>query len=168
MNEFSERKITMDNETLYRMVRTPLGAGGDLGQVREFNDALIKFYHESNGNLEGDFATRLFFLLTTTGRRSGNRHTVPLGYVIVDGRTLAVASSGGNARNPAWILNIVHDPRVHVEIAGEAYDTVAKIVGDDEYEALFTEVLKIKPQFAKYRTMTTRKIPLVDVSAARL
>jgi deazaflavin-dependent oxidoreductase (nitroreductase family) len=59
-------------------------------------------------------------LLTTTGRRSGRQHTVPLGLVAADdGRLLLFASNMEARTDPDWFANLAADPRVHVEGALE-------------------------------------------------
>src|SRR5829696_3424196 len=53
---------------------------------------------------------------TTTGRKSGKEHTVPLLY-LPDGENLVVVgSNGGTATHPAWWLNLTANPEVGVEI----------------------------------------------------
>src|SRR5712691_6366416 len=58
--------------------------------------------------------------LTTTGRKSGNKHTVMLTSPIKDGGDIViVASRGGDPTNPAWFLNLRDNPDVEVRYQGE-------------------------------------------------
>jgi deazaflavin-dependent oxidoreductase (nitroreductase family) len=59
----------------------------------------------------GTPVTGHLMLLRTTGRTSGRRREVPLGYVIRDGSIWCVAGYG--SRTP-WYRNLVADPRVEV------------------------------------------------------
>jgi F420H(2)-dependent quinone reductase len=53
-------------------------------------------------------------VLTTTGRRSGQRRSTPVGY-LKHGEAFAVlASNAGNDRSPAWWLNLQADPSAEV------------------------------------------------------
>lgn len=53
--------------------------------------------------------------LTTTGRKTGRRHTVILASPLQeDGTIVVVASRGGDPRHPAWFLNLRDDPTVEV------------------------------------------------------
>ena len=49
-------------------------------------------------------------LLTTTGRKSGEKRTTPLIYGKHGGDHLLVASQGGLPQHPGWYLNLQADP----------------------------------------------------------
>src|SRR5690349_9911253 len=55
-------------------------------------------------------------LLTTTGRKSGVRRTVPLPYYTIEGRVFLVASNAGQEQHPAWYLNLKERPEVEVQM----------------------------------------------------
>ena len=59
-------------------------------------------------------------LLTTVGRRTGRRRTVPLTYIEDGDAIVLVASYGGRPHNPAWFDNLVANPKVEVILGGEA------------------------------------------------
>jgi deazaflavin-dependent oxidoreductase (nitroreductase family) len=68
-------------------------------------------------------------LLRTTGRRSGRRREVPLGYVIRDGAIWCVAGYG--AMTP-WYRNLLSEPRVEVVLPGRRpIEGLARPVTDD-------------------------------------
>jgi len=74
-------------------------------------------------------------VLTTVGRKSGQRRSTPLVWFPgPDGSWLIVASAAGAARNPAWYHNIAaHPDRVDIEIGGRAAarrGTGAGLAGD--------------------------------------
>lgn len=65
-------------------------------------------------------------LLTTTGRRTGARRSTQLIGVPV-GDTLALLGTNfGQARTPAWVLNLEADPRATVAYRGREVDVVAR------------------------------------------
>ena len=65
-------------------------------------------------------------LLTTTGRRSGQRRTVGLNYT-VDGDSLYVLSGFGHS---GWYSNVLADPHVEVQLGPKRWSAVARRVTD--------------------------------------
>jgi deazaflavin-dependent oxidoreductase (nitroreductase family) len=100
-------------------------------------------------------------MLTTTGRVSGRRRTVPLTYFEDGDALLVVGSKGGAPRHPDWYLNLEADPEVDVQIGGEHRRLRARRTTADEAERLWPVVLARAPVYGRYRARTTRDIPLV-------
>jgi deazaflavin-dependent oxidoreductase (nitroreductase family) len=100
-------------------------------------------------------------VLTTTGRKSGQRRSTPVGY-LKRGDTFAVlASNAGNDRSPAWWLNLQADPRGEV-FADRARTPVAARRADAAVETqLWGEFARLNPGFDEYRNLTARQIPVV-------
>jgi deazaflavin-dependent oxidoreductase (nitroreductase family) len=109
------------------------------------------------------------FLLTTTGRKSGEPRTVPLLYAIHDGAYVVVGSNWGQKSHPAWSGNLLADPEATVEIRGVKTAVRARLVEDQERETLWDDVmLKIWPGYAAYAERSGRDIrvfALVPVAA---
>jgi deazaflavin-dependent oxidoreductase (nitroreductase family) len=76
-------------------------------------------------------------LLTTTGRRSGERRTVSLVYARDGDRYVVVASNGGNDRPPAWLLNLQAAPDVEVQVGRPSFTARAHVAGPDERPRLW-------------------------------
>jgi deazaflavin-dependent oxidoreductase (nitroreductase family) len=55
-------------------------------------------------------------MLRTTGRKTGPTRTNSLVYAKDGDRYLVVASKGGDAKAPAWLLNLRAKPEVQVQI----------------------------------------------------
>jgi deazaflavin-dependent oxidoreductase (nitroreductase family) len=118
-------------------------------------------YRLTNGRVGGRLQGMPVLLLTTTGRRSGERRTVPLTY-FEDGNALVVVGSrGGASRHPAWYLNLEADPAVEVQIGREHRQLRARLATDEEAGRLWPMVLARAPGYGKYRAKTSREIPLV-------
>jgi F420H(2)-dependent quinone reductase len=102
-----------------------------------------------------------YLLLTTTGRRSGKNHTVPLLY-LRDGSNLAViASVGGKPRHPDWFHNLAQDPNVAVQVAGERFAAMAREAGTEERARLWLQAVAVWPDYEEYQKRTERLIPVV-------
>lgn len=100
-------------------------------------------------------------LLTTTGRRSGQRRTVPLLHMADGDRVIVVASQGGLPTNPAWYLNVQADPDVEVEFAGRVRAMRARTADAAERAALWPRLVEVYRDFENYAAWTDREIPVV-------
>ncbi len=101
--------------------------------------------------------------LTTTGRVSGQPHTVMLTSPVQDGeRLVIVASRGGDDRHPAWFLNLRDQPRVDVVFGGTPKRPMqARVATAEERATLWPRVTSASKGYAGYQTRTSREIPLV-------
>ena len=100
-------------------------------------------------------------LLTTTGRKSGREHTVPLFY-LNDGEDMAVvASNGGTASHPAWWLNLKANPEATVEVGNREVRVRAEEAGPEEKERLWPKFVEMYGSYEDYRRRTDREIPVV-------
>ncbi|WP_233159753.1 nitroreductase/quinone reductase family protein [Pseudonocardia sp. MH-G8] len=118
----------------------------------------------AGGAIEGMHRERLL-LLTTTGRRSEQAHTVPMMFHRDGERVLVVASNAGAAGHPDWYLNLAVDPQVTIEVGdepgGAPRQATAVTVEGDERTALWEMLKATYPFFADHEAATTRTIPVV-------
>ncbi|WP_344235261.1 nitroreductase/quinone reductase family protein [Actinocorallia libanotica] len=128
-----------------------------------FNHAVIEEFRANGGRVGGPFEGGDLLLLTTTGARSGEEHTVPLGYVRDGARLLIVASAGGSDRHPAWYHNLLAHPMVRVEIGDEMYGAIAVPAEGARRDALFAKAVDAAPGYADYQKQTARTIPVVTL-----
>jgi F420H(2)-dependent quinone reductase len=75
--------------------------------------------------------------LTTIGRRSGNAHSVLLGYFEDGPNLVTMAMNGWGDGEPAWWLNLREHPEVDVELVGEHRHVTAHAAVGDERERLW-------------------------------
>jgi deazaflavin-dependent oxidoreductase (nitroreductase family) len=104
-------------------------------------------------------------VLTTTGRKSGQRRSTPVGY-LKHGEVFAIlASNAGNDRPPAWWLNLQADPSAEI-LADRARIPVKARRADPKLESeLWGEFARLNPGFDEYRNLTERQIPVVLLEA---
>jgi deazaflavin-dependent oxidoreductase (nitroreductase family) len=100
-------------------------------------------------------------LLTTTGRRSGERHLLPLIYGRAGASYLVVASKGGAPTHPAWYQNLVGQPEVDVQVGSEKFKARARTAGAEEKPGLWQTMTSIWPAYDEYQQRTSRPIPVV-------
>jgi deazaflavin-dependent oxidoreductase (nitroreductase family) len=100
-------------------------------------------------------------VLTTTGRKSGQRRSTPVGY-LKHGDTFAVlASNAGNDRSPAWWLNLQADPTAEVLTERTLITVTARRADAVVERELWAEFARLNPGFDEYRSLTERHIPVV-------
>ena len=100
-------------------------------------------------------------LLTTRGRKSGVLRRTALIYGRDADAYLVVASQGGSPRHPAWYLNLVAEPQVHVQVGSEGFDARARPATAEERARLWPEMTRIWPAYDDYQRKTDREIPVV-------
>ena len=80
-------------------------------------------YRRTNGKLGGTMQKSPVALLTTTGRKTGQRRVSPLLYLREGDRVILGASRVGSDKHPLWYLNLKANPEVSVQIKGEVLAT---------------------------------------------
>ena len=101
-------------------------------------------------------------LLTTTGRKSGEKIIFPLFYGDTgDGGYIIVASKGGAPKHPQWYLNLVANPEVEVQVGTKKMKARARTATGEERARLWTKALQFWPPYADYAKKTEREIPVV-------
>ena len=129
--------------------------------VNEFNRNLIAEFRANEGAVTGVFAGAPMLLLTTTGAKSGRRHTTPLVFQKDGDRIVVFGSKGGAPSHPAWYHNLVANPTVTVELPGETFEATAVTAEGAERDRIWSAQKAIMPGFAEYEAKTDRQIPVV-------
>ncbi|MER6051801.1 nitroreductase/quinone reductase family protein [Streptomyces sp. NPDC001793] len=133
----------------------------------DFNQQVIAEFRANAGRVGGPFEGGRLVLLTTTGARSGARHTTPVGYLPDGERILVIASAGGAPHHPAWFHNLVAHPRVTVETGPLAYEAEATVLTGAERDEVFARAVEADPGWAAYQAKTRRTIPVVALTPAQ-
>ena len=101
-------------------------------------------------------------LLTTTGRRTHRPHTTPLlHHRRSDGSLLLVAANGTADWDPDWLLNLLAQPRVLVELDGERHRGTATVLTGEERDAAWHDARSAFPGLADAQAACRRALPLV-------
>lgn len=100
-------------------------------------------------------------LLTTTGRRSGARRTLPLIYKKVGDSFVIIASKGGAPSHPAWYLNLLANPDCEIQVAHDHFRVKARTAENGERQNLWQQLTEIYPPYEDYQEATPRRIPVV-------
>jgi len=100
-------------------------------------------------------------LLTTTGRKSGEKFIFPLFYGKTGNSYIVVASKGGAPAHPGWYRNLLAHPEVEVQVGTQKIKARARTAAGEERTRLWQEALKFWPPYADYQKKTEREIPVV-------
>ncbi|HUR72702.1 MAG TPA: nitroreductase family deazaflavin-dependent oxidoreductase [Sporichthya sp.] len=105
-------------------------------------------------------------LLTTTGRRTGQRRRTALIYGQDGEDFVLVASQGGAPRHPAWYLNLTAHPDVEVQVGDKVFSATARTADPATRARLWPRMVEIWPDYAEYVKKTDREIPVVVLTQA--
>ena len=132
-------------------------------ETKRVNERFMRALRENNGKVPGELAGMPALIITTIGAKTGQKRAVPLGYQIVDGRLLVIASMAGATRNPPWFNNLLKTSEVLVEKDGESFSANAIVTAGSDRNSLFQKICKSEPTFAAYQARTDRVIPVVEL-----
>ncbi|MBW2273797.1 MAG: nitroreductase family deazaflavin-dependent oxidoreductase [Deltaproteobacteria bacterium] len=153
MSEAKEGKLPQSSEKEFRRAK-PI--------IKFMSKAQAWVYQVSGGRLGGKFLHGApVGLLTTVGRKSGQKRTTPLIYIPDGENVIAIASQGGMPRHPVWYLNLQANPEAEYQVGGELRKVRAREVEGDEKEACWRLAQDIYPDFDDYQRRTDRTIPLL-------
>ena len=133
--------------------------GKTVAEWAAMNDPVIREFRRTGGQTSRKHPV---ILLTTTGRRSGQPRVTPLNFTEDGGRLAVIGSKGGSSTHPAWYLNLLDDPVVTIEHAGETFRARARVAEEPERTRLFDQQAAAMPFFDSYRKrVKAREIPVV-------
>src|SRR5258708_38674089 len=102
-------------------------------------------------------------LLTTTGRKSGEKFIFPLFYGDTGKSYFVIASKGGAPEHPGWYRNILANPDVELQVGTRKLRARARTATGAERAKLWEEAGKVWAPFAAYQRKTDRGIPVVGL-----
>ena len=107
------------------------------------------------------------FVVETTGARSGLTRRAILGYLEDGpGAWLVIGSKGGAPTNPAWVHNLVANPRATVVLAdGTRVTATGERLSGTEEERAWDRIAIEAPEYAAYRPRTKRQLPIIRLRA---
>lgn len=120
----------------------------------------IPLYRLSGGRIGGRINQAPVLLLTTTGRKSGQKRTAPVVY-LSDGENLVIiGSNAGHSRTPAWSLNLKTHPEAEVEVGRARRQVHARVAEGEERMELWRKHNEQYSGFDEYEARTDRDIAL--------
>jgi deazaflavin-dependent oxidoreductase (nitroreductase family) len=137
----------MPSDRFYSRLSHSLGATG-LRWVGKLN---VPLYRASGGRVGGRVGKGPVLLLTTTGRKSGEKRTAPVLYIEDEGRFVIINTNAGNTRIPAWSLNLDADPEAEVEVKRKRLPVCARPAEGEERTDLWRKHNQQYAGFDEYK-----------------
>lgn len=129
--------------------------------VRLFWQVHPKVYAWTGGRVGGSLMGLPVLLLTTTGRKSGQKRTKALMYLPQGEDFVVIASNLGSDRHPAWWLNLQAGPNAAVQVGSAHHAVRAREAEGEERERIWRALVDKAPAYDDYKARTTRRIPVV-------
>jgi deazaflavin-dependent oxidoreductase (nitroreductase family) len=121
----------------------------------------VGVYRLSGGKIGGAMRGFKVLLLTTTGRKSGKLHIVPLGFFEQPGGYLITGSNNGLPTHPAWYHNLKNKPQATIQIGRKVTAVTAEILTGEARALAWQKIITASPAYAGYEKKTGRQIPVV-------
>jgi F420H(2)-dependent quinone reductase len=100
-------------------------------------------------------------LLTTSGRKTGKPHTVPLGAVRERDGWVVIGSYWGADVHPSWWLNLVANPQATIQVDDQIIKVrMEEITDPADRERIWNTAVARMKNYASYPKKTARVIPL--------
>jgi F420H(2)-dependent quinone reductase len=142
----------MPSDRFYSKISSSLGARG-LRWTGKFN---VPVYRLSGGRIGGRVGKAPVLLLTTTGRKSGERRTAPVVYLADGENVVLIDTNAGNERLPAWSLNLKAKPEAEVEQGRRRRAVRGRIAEGEERAELWSRHIAQFEGFDYYLTLLER------------
>ncbi len=102
-------------------------------------------------------------VLTTIGRKSGQRRESPLIYTRDGDRLYLFGSNFGQSAHPAWSSNLVANPDAWVTMGGREIPVTARRLSGTEYDRANERFMTYLKAYPAYRTRTDRDIRIFEL-----
>ena len=120
-----------------------------------------RLYRRTGGRLGGKYGGKPVLALSTVGRKSGKERSTTIVYMKDGDRWVVSPANAGVDRPSAWWLNLQARPEAEIVVGGERIAVRARVAEGEELERLSAAASSYNPEWARYREMTDREIPVV-------
>lgn len=144
----------MPNDHFWARFSNSLGATG-LRLVGKLNAPV---YRLTGGRVGGKLGQAPILLLTTTGRKSGQPRTAPVLYLADGNRFVVINTNAGNAKTPAWSLNLRANPEAAVEVGNKEIKVRARLAEGAERADLWRRHMEQYSGWEYYESKLDREI----------
>jgi deazaflavin-dependent oxidoreductase (nitroreductase family) len=143
----------MPSDRFYSRISMSLGARG----LRWTGKLNVPLYRLSGGRIGGKVGRAPVLLLTTIGRKSGEPRTAPVVYLADGDDVVLINTNAGNAKIPAWSLNLKANPEAEVEVGRRRRPVRARIAAGEEHADLWRKHVEQYAGFDDYKQQMERE-----------
>jgi deazaflavin-dependent oxidoreductase (nitroreductase family) len=134
--------------------------------VKLFSRLHTAVFRASRGRLGTRLVNNDMLLLTTIGRTSGEKHTVPLLYLKDGDDLVVIASYGGRPDHPDWYRNLLANGSATAQVGAETRKVQSETLSSEERAEWWPHIVDAYADYATYQSRTKRLIPVVRLSPA--
>jgi F420H(2)-dependent quinone reductase len=142
------------SDRFYSRFSHSLGAKG-LRMVGKLNAPV---YRLTGGRVGGKVGKGPVLLLTTTGRKSRQQRTAPVVYLADEDNFVVINTNAGNAKVPAWSLNLRANPEAEVEVGRKRVKVQARLAEGEERADLWRRHMEQYSGWDYYESKLDREI----------
>jgi len=118
-------------------------------------------YRWTGGIIGGRIFGNRMLLLTTTGRKTRQPRTKPVGYLTDGDAMIIVGGAAGAAKHPDWWLNLQSHPEAQVQVGRRRLRVSATKAPLDEQQRLWARYPAQHTLFESMQKRVSREIPVV-------
>jgi deazaflavin-dependent oxidoreductase (nitroreductase family) len=107
-----------------------------MAELGATNAEIIAEFRANRGKVGRFFRNDALLLLTTTGRKTGKEHTIPLSYIEDDAQLVLIGANLASSRVSDWFHNITANSTVIVEVDDGRYCGHAAVVEGDRRDRI--------------------------------
>jgi len=107
----------------------------------------------SGATASGGFPT---LLLTTIGRKSGEKRTTPAVFMRNGKDLIVVGSLAGYDEHPSWVRNLNTNPNCWVQLDFDKYTATSRDAIAEERKALWPDLIRVFPAWGYFQQQTER------------
>ncbi|HZQ30257.1 MAG TPA: nitroreductase family deazaflavin-dependent oxidoreductase [Mycobacterium sp.] len=142
------RRLRIHEALFERVAMSPAGLWYVLHVAPRIDKVVIP---RTNGRLSS-IGLDAVGLLTTTGAKSGQPRTQPVGLIDDGDGLLAIGSNYGRPDHPGWSANLLAHPECTVVFRGPARNYRAELLTGDERAKAWATAVDFYAGFERYRT----------------
>ena len=144
----------MPSDRFYSRLSSSLGATG----LRWTGKLNVPLYRASGGRVMGKVGRAPVLLLSTIGRKSGEKRTAPVVYLADGERWVVIDTNAGNERLPAWSLNLSANPDAELQVGGRRLAVRGRVATGEERAELWRKHIEQYAGFDDYEAKLNRPI----------
>jgi len=131
-----------------------------LDRIKSDAKAHVARYVASNGEDGYQMPWGVTLLITTIGRKTGNKVTTALNFLQQGESYVVVGSLAGVAHDPGWALNLKQNPQAWVQVKDKKWEASVHLMDSAEREKAWPALLKAMPLWGIFEQRTDRKFPV--------
>lgn len=130
-------------------------------ETLSFEDQIVADMRAHDGAVTtGPLAGHPILIMTSRGARTGRERRALLTFSRDNDDYIVAGTAGGSPIDPAWMHNLVAEPRVKIEVHNRTVDATATVAQAAERDRLWQQHVEALPWFAEYPGQTGRVIPM--------